>query len=177
MSRPRSARAWELFATLAAGALATLGLTRSGAVAGIPLLVGGAAALWGGAFWLFASRGVFLSPLAPQAALAGAFALLSFLRFRQSEREAAAFSRKLSLTQDVIIQSMAALAETRDNETGGHISAHATTSDCSPGCCAATRAFATTSTTRRSSCSTGSRRCTTSARSACATTSCSSRRA
>ena len=53
--------------------------------------------------------------------LAGTFALLSFLRFRQSEREAAEFSRKLSLTQDVIIQSMAALAETRDNETGGHI--------------------------------------------------------
>jgi response regulator RpfG family c-di-GMP phosphodiesterase len=96
-------------------------LTRSGAIAGLPLLLTGSAALWGGAFWLFAQRGLFLSPLVPQAALAGAFALLSFLRFLQSEREAAVFSRKLSLTQDVIIQSMAALAETRDNETGGHI--------------------------------------------------------
>lgn len=121
LARPPAAHGWELLAALLAGALTTLVLSHSGAIAGLPLLLAGSAALWGGCFWLFARAGLFLSPLVPQAALAGGFALLSFLRFRQSEREAAEFSRKLSLTQEVIIQSMAALAETRDNETGGHI--------------------------------------------------------
>ena len=122
LQRPRSAHGWELLAALLAGTLATLVLSRSGAVAaGLPLLIVGSATLWGGSFWLFSRAGLFVSPLIPQSVLAGTFALLSFLRFRQSEREAAEFSRKLSLTQDVIIQSMAALAETRDNETGGHI--------------------------------------------------------
>jgi len=119
--RPRSAHGSELLAALVVGALATFVFSRSGAIAGLPLLMCGSAMLWGGAFWLFARAGIFISPLTPQAALAGAFALLSFLRFRQSEHDSAEFSRKLSLTQDVIIQSMAALAETRDNETGGHI--------------------------------------------------------
>ena len=121
LQRPRAAHGWELLAALFAGALATLVLSRSGAIAGLPLLLLGSAALWGGSFWLFAREGLFVSPLIPQSVLAGTFALLSFLRFRQSEREAAAFARKLSLTQDVIIQSMAALAETRDSGTGGHI--------------------------------------------------------
>ncbi|HWR97367.1 MAG TPA: CHASE2 domain-containing protein [Candidatus Methanoperedens sp.] len=121
LQRPAAAHGWELLVALLAGALATAVLSRSGALAGLPLLIAGSAALWGGSYWLFAREGVFLSPLVPQTTLAGGFALLSFLRFRQSEREAVDFSRKLSLTQDVIIQSMAALAETRDNETGGHI--------------------------------------------------------
>jgi response regulator RpfG family c-di-GMP phosphodiesterase len=121
LRRPRAAHGWELLAALFAGGLATLVLSRSGAVAGLPLLAFGSAALWGGSYWLFSQQGLFLSALIPQSVLVGTFALLSFLRLRLSEREAAEFSRKLSLTQDVIIQSMAALAETRDNETGGHI--------------------------------------------------------
>jgi HD-GYP domain-containing protein (c-di-GMP phosphodiesterase class II) len=121
LQRPRAAHGWELLTALLAGALATLVLSRSGAIAGLPLLLFGSAVLWGGSYWLLSREGLFISPLLPQSVLAGTFALLSFLRFRQSEREVAAFSRKLALTQDVIIQSMAALAETRDSGTGGHI--------------------------------------------------------
>ncbi len=121
LQRPRSAHGWELLAALFAGTLATLVLSRAGAIAGLPLLVVGSGLLWGGSFLLFTREGLFVSPLIPQFVLAGSFALLSYLRFRQGERVAARFSRKLSLTQDVIIQSMAALAETRDSETGGHI--------------------------------------------------------
>jgi adenylate cyclase len=121
LQRPRAAHGWELVAALLAGALATFILSRSGAIAALSLLVVGSAALWGGSFWLFSREGLFISPLLPQSALAGTFALLSFQRFLQSEREAAAFFRKLSLTQDVIIQSMASLGEMRDADTGGHI--------------------------------------------------------
>ncbi|MHB8836952.1 MAG: HD domain-containing phosphohydrolase, partial [Candidatus Methylomirabilia bacterium] len=121
LQRPRAAHVWELLAALLAGVLATIVLSRSGAIAALPLIAVGSAALWGGSFWLFSRAGVFISPLIPQTVLAGTFALLSFLRFRQSEREAAAFSRRLLLTQDVIIQSMASLGEMRDSDTGGHI--------------------------------------------------------
>jgi HD-GYP domain-containing protein (c-di-GMP phosphodiesterase class II) len=121
LQRPGAAHAWELLAALLAGAAATFVLARSGAIAGLPLLVVGSAALWAGSFGLFSREGVFVSALIPQAVLAGTFALLSFLRFRQGEREAAAFHRRLSATQDAIILGMAALAETRDSVTGGHI--------------------------------------------------------
>ena len=121
LHRPRAAHAWGLLAGLLAGALATFVLARSGAIAGLPLLVLGSASLWGGSYWLFSREGVFVSALIPQGVLAGVFALLSFLRFRQGEREAATFYRRLSATQDAIIMGMAALAETRDSVTGGHI--------------------------------------------------------
>lgn len=121
LQRPSAAHAWGLLAGLLAGALASFVLARSGAIAGLPLLLLGSASLWGGSFWLFSREGLFISPLIPQAVLAGVFALLSFLRFRQGEREAAAFYRRLSATQDAIIMGMAALAETRDSVTGGHI--------------------------------------------------------
>ena len=121
LRRPFAVRGLELIAALLLGVATTLLLARGGARLGLPALCGGSALLWGGAWLLFARAGIFASPLVPQGVLAGSFALVTSLRFILSERAAAEFARKLSLTQDVIIQSLAALAETRDNETGGHI--------------------------------------------------------
>ncbi len=133
LQRPRAGHGWELLTALFAGALATLVLSRAGAIAGLPLLFLGSAALWGGSFWLFSREGVFLSPLIPQSVLAGTFALLSFLRFRQGEREAAAFFRRLTATQDVIIHGHGrARRDARHRRPGDTSSAPATTSDCSP---------------------------------------------
>jgi putative two-component system response regulator len=79
------------------------------------------AGIWLGSYWLLANRQVFLSPLVPVATLAVLFTLLTSLRFVQADREVRERTRKLALTQDAIIQSLAALAETRHHETGGHI--------------------------------------------------------
>jgi putative two-component system response regulator len=46
---------------------------------------------------------------------------LTSLHFLYAEREVKHRTEKLLLTQDVIIQAMASLSETRDIETGGHI--------------------------------------------------------
>ena len=47
--------------------------------------------------------------------------MLTSLRYIETEREVRERTRRLALTQDAIIQSLAALAETRHHETGGHI--------------------------------------------------------
>jgi putative two-component system response regulator len=49
------------------------------------------------------------------------FTVLSSMRFLQADRQVRERTRKLALTQDAIIQSLAALTETRHHETGGHI--------------------------------------------------------
>jgi putative two-component system response regulator len=49
------------------------------------------------------------------------FTVLSSMRFLRADREVRERTRKLALTQDAIIQSLAALTETRHHETGGHI--------------------------------------------------------
>jgi len=81
-------------------------------------------------------------------------------------------TRKLALTQDAIIQSLAALAETRHHETGGHIQrtrhyvrALAMRLREHPG-------SGITSTTPRWTCSSAWRLSTTSGRWGCATASC-----
>jgi adenylate cyclase len=106
---------------LSAGAASTLLLARAGALVGIPLLGLSVAAAWAGSRWLLSAGGVFVSPVLPTAALVATALLVTALRFRRAERELVERTRRLALTQDAIIQSLAALAETRHHETGGHI--------------------------------------------------------
>jgi putative two-component system response regulator len=49
------------------------------------------------------------------------FTVLASMRFLRADRQVRERTRKLALTQDAIIQSLAALTETRHHETGGHI--------------------------------------------------------
>jgi response regulator RpfG family c-di-GMP phosphodiesterase len=85
--------------------------------AAVPSIAG----VWLGSSWLLAHHRVYLPPLLPAATLAVVFTLLTALRFLNADREVRERTRKLALTQDAIIQSLAALAETRHRETGGHI--------------------------------------------------------
>ena len=80
-----------------------------------------AAAIWLGSWGLLAYRQIFLSPLLPVVTLAVVFTVLSSMRYLQADRQVRERTRKLALTQDAIIQSLAALTETRHHETGGHI--------------------------------------------------------
>ncbi|MGE5284645.1 MAG: HD-GYP domain-containing protein, partial [Actinomycetota bacterium] len=66
-------------------------------------------------------RQVFLPPLLPVVTLAVVFTVLASMRYLQADRQVRERTRKLALTQDAIIQSLAALTETRHHETGGHI--------------------------------------------------------
>jgi adenylate cyclase len=121
IAEPRWARLVRVLLVLIPGFLLTGLLTRSSAAWGLALIVPSAAAIWLGSWGLLAYRQVFLPPLLPMVTLTVVFTVLASLRFLRADREVRERTRKLALTQDAIIQSLAALTETRHHETGGHI--------------------------------------------------------
>jgi adenylate cyclase len=69
----------------------------------------------------FASASVFISPAAPLLLTALLFLVFSAARFVIEQRLAFLNMRRLQNARQVTIESMAAVAETRDPETGAHI--------------------------------------------------------
>jgi CHASE2 domain-containing sensor protein len=121
IATPRWARGLQILLVLVPGFLLTGLLARERAIWGLAAIIPTAAAIGIGSYWLLAHRQIFLSPVMPVATLGVVFTLLTSLRFLRADREVRERTRKLALTQDAIIQSLAALAETRHHETGGHI--------------------------------------------------------
>jgi CHASE2 domain-containing sensor protein len=121
IASPRWAQVVRVLFVLLPGFLLTSLLARSSAAWGLALIVPSAAGIWLGSRTLLAYGQVFLPPLLPVVTLAVVFTVLSSLRYLQADREVRERTRKLALTQDAIIQSLAALTETRHHETGGHI--------------------------------------------------------
>jgi adenylate cyclase len=121
IAQPRWARGLSVVLVLVPGLLLTALLARARAVWGLAAAVPSIAGVWLGSSWLLAHHRVYLPPLMPAATLAVVFTLLTAQRFLNADREVRERTRKLALTQDAIIQSLAALAETRHRETGGHI--------------------------------------------------------
>lgn len=113
--------AYRLMAVLLLGFVATLVCVRLPAVRGALLLAVIAAGAWQGSVWLFHSNGMFLSPVFPLVTLFSHFSLLTFVRLFHVEKKALHQSHDLAKARDFIMTSMAALAEIRDTETGGHI--------------------------------------------------------
>jgi adenylate cyclase len=121
IAAPSWARGLQILLVLVPGLLLTGLLARARAAWGLAALVPSVAALVLGSYWLMTRNLLFVSPLMPSATLALVFTLLTSIRYMQTEREVRERTRKLALTQDAVIQSLAALTETRHHETGGHI--------------------------------------------------------
>ena len=121
ISHPRWSRGLLVLLVLVPGILLSVLLARARAAWGLAALIPAAAAIWALSWWLLAYRQVYLPPLMPIASLGLIFTILTSLRYIDTEREVQERTRRLALTQDAIIQSLAALAETRHHETGGHI--------------------------------------------------------
>jgi len=121
IATPRWARGLQLLLVLVPGFLLTVLLARERAIWGLAAVIPSAAAIGLGSYWLLAHRQIYLPPVVPVATLGLVFTLVTSLRFLRADREVRERTRKLALTQDAIIQSLAALAETRHHETGGHI--------------------------------------------------------
>ena len=118
---PRWTRVLRVLLVLVPGFLLTGFLTRSSAAWGLVLILPAAAGIWLGSWGLLAYRQIFLPPLLPVITLTLVFTVLTSVRFLRADQEVRERTRKLALTQDAIIQSLAALTETRHHETGGHI--------------------------------------------------------
>jgi len=121
LSRPKWIPGLELLLVLVSGILSTLLLGLTGAVWSLPVLGLSVVTLWQGTEWAFQQKGIFVSYLLPLITLGINFSFLTLVKYWIEERKIKERTKELALTQDVTIQSLAALAETRDPETGGHI--------------------------------------------------------
>ncbi len=118
---PVWSRALQVMLVLVPGVLLALVASRSGAVSAITLATAAVGGLWGGGYWLLSRHGIFVSPVLPAGAAALVFSVTTSTRFAWAEREVRERERKIARTQDAVILSLASLAETRHQETGGHI--------------------------------------------------------
>ncbi|MEO7071759.1 MAG: CHASE2 domain-containing protein [Rhodanobacter sp.] len=117
---------WGSKAALLLGLLAALGFSML-FVAGRGLILLSAfcvltgASLIGLAAAVFVRAGLFIPVSAPLLALVALLLLAFVVRFAMSQRRARRWRRELENARQVTIESMAAVAETRDPETGAHI--------------------------------------------------------
>ena len=121
LSRPFWASGLEICLLLAMGIFSSLLLASMGSLAGGVVLVLAASLLWGGAAAVFINARIFLSPLWPSLVLLVNYILLTLIKYRKEERALIERTRELAKVQGSIIDLMAAVIETRDDDTGGHI--------------------------------------------------------
>ncbi len=74
-----------------------------------------------GSFFLFTSRGIYFSPTGPVMVSTIMVFLCSFIRYFTENKRAVNWIGQLARVQQVTLEAMATVAETRDPETGGHI--------------------------------------------------------
>jgi adenylate cyclase len=119
--RPGWAGGAELIAILLLGTASTLLLSRSGFVLSLVSVAVGTIGCYAGARALLVAKGMYLSPLVPMLTPVAVTTILSLLKYGIEARKVRLRTNDLIEAQDNIINSMSALAEARDKETGGHI--------------------------------------------------------
>ncbi len=121
LARPAYMPGIEVLVVLALGILVTLLLAFIPLLAGIMLTACLGLAIWGGSFWMLQSHGLLFSPFTSLILLAALMPTVTLVKFRSEEKKAQSHNRQASMMQNIMMQSLAALAEIRDNETGEHI--------------------------------------------------------
>jgi CHASE2 domain-containing sensor protein len=89
----------------------------------LPGVVGGAAGvalMWIGSAWLLSTRGLFLSPLFPATGVASGLAAMTIAKVTIERRRADTAGRERRDAQQLMVQTLLSLTETRDAETGRH---------------------------------------------------------
>jgi len=121
LSRPDCVPGIELVLVLLCGAISAVLLCWTRSVVSLGVVLASVLILWLASTFLLSTTGVFISPLFPMLVLAGNFSCLTFHKYLQEERLLRDRTNELVMTQNFTIQCLAALTETRDSETGGHI--------------------------------------------------------
>ena len=119
--RSRIATGIEMIVAIGIGILFVIANINAKASTSLLLILAGAAGLVSASFILFYQARIFFSPILPLALLIANFSTINLLRFWKAEKKARRSVHNLSLAQAAIIESMAAMTETRDSDTGGHI--------------------------------------------------------
>jgi adenylate cyclase len=78
------------------------------------------AALWYFAGWVLSTTGVFVSPLLPTIGVMAALAVMTLEKFTVERGRADTAGREKTNAQQLMVQTLLSLTETRDAETGRH---------------------------------------------------------
>ena len=118
--RPSSAVPLELLLVITFGAIVACLLLWGGPLAGLCGAVGSVAVLWFGIVWHVSVRGSFISPLSPALSAALALAAMTLASVFAERRRADTATLEKTTAQQLMVQSLLSLTETRDEETGRH---------------------------------------------------------
>ena len=121
LTAPGWVRGLDVAVILLLGLLSTALLTWVRALWGVLGVIALGAAVWFTSVWLLADQHLVVSPVTPLAALGLNLTCLASCRYFIEEFRARRRAAELSRTQNLTIVKIAALAEYRDPETGGHI--------------------------------------------------------
>lgn len=122
LSPPPFARMLEIALVVVAGVGSALLFAWAGALWSVLALAGVSFGLLQGSVWMVTGYGYLVSPVYPLLAFAGNFSILVLLRFWLEQSKTKRRTAALLRGQDLTLQCLAALAETRDSDTGAHIS-------------------------------------------------------
>ncbi len=121
LRRPPSAPVLEAMLTLVVGLLSVYLLVIARPIVSLASIALASVLMWQACLLLFRIKGVFISPLFPTLVMFSNLALLTAFLFRQEKLKLKTKTRELLETQELTIQCLSSLAETRDSDTGGHI--------------------------------------------------------
>ncbi|MBM4341245.1 MAG: CHASE2 domain-containing protein [Deltaproteobacteria bacterium] len=121
LSRPRWVPGLESLLALGLGLLSTIVLAWTGAGWSSLLLGGMGVTIWQASVWIFRTESIFISPILSLIVLVCNFSLITFLKYRYEEKRVKERTREIAMVQEATIESLSALTETRDPDTGGHI--------------------------------------------------------
>jgi HD-GYP domain-containing protein (c-di-GMP phosphodiesterase class II)/CHASE2 domain-containing sensor protein len=120
VSRSQFSTVLESQIVLGAGIALAVLILKMGLVAGVVGAGGLVVAFWCGSIWLLSANGLFVSPLFPTLGTMLSLATLTFGKFAVERRRAESADRDKASAQNLMVQALLSLTETRDAETGSH---------------------------------------------------------
>ena len=120
ISRSQFGTALEGMFVLVVGAAVTALVARTRTLWGVLGSGLGIAAAWYVAAWLLSTRGVFVSPVMPTIGVIAALVVISLAKYAVERGRAETAGRERTNAQQLMVQSLLSLTETRDAETGRH---------------------------------------------------------
>jgi adenylate cyclase len=121
LPHPHWAKGMEIGVILSTGLTIAFLFFRFGAKTGLLTFILSGIFFFRGAGRVFASYGIFISPLYPIMALALNFFLIFLIKFYRSDLIQRRRKKEIFLMQEAMLETITMLTEARDQETGGHI--------------------------------------------------------
>jgi adenylate cyclase len=120
LRRSQYGTALESLIVLVVGIAATLVVANAGTLSGLVGIGISIAAVWYLAGWVLSTSGVFVSPVTPTIGVLAALAVVTTVKYVVERGRADTAGRERANAQDLMIQTLLSLTETRDAETGRH---------------------------------------------------------